>query len=346
MSSMFDYEDIEDPASGQKVQAMLLRKQSQERLRAANEEANKYNTLAAVSQMANNKGLAGATEMMAKNQQAQHKPINLGQMGFAMPGTGDFISSPMYEDEKNAQRQAQKETVLARTAAAAEAARIRQEGIASEHERDRTLKTTLATMLENGRNSRNDAKIDAKGEAGGKILPASNVEKLSKQQGTAAAFLDLHSTYKDDYAGTPGLADAQNFGGRFGVGKYADQSNWWQNYQEQINQTRHQLFGSALTATEKAAFDKAVVVPGMDAMEIKRRLAQQAKAVTQAYNKLKVNYGKAGYNVGNFEDMVGPEDVPLPGKPVVPPAATPPAAGLKIPGLNLPPGFTVVGEAK
>lgn len=327
-----------DPLDQQRAAAQMLRRnQAQSRLRTANEDANKFNTLAAIAAMSNNEGAANAAALAAKNQQARFKPVSMGTQGFALPSSGDFISSPMYEDEREATRQQQRSLAQQRSDDAKEALARRQEFQAGENERNRQLRMTLLSLQEAGRNDRNQARIDAKADAGGggKVLPASNVEKFTKNQGTAEAFLGLNNTFKDEYSGTPGLADLQNIGGRFGVSKYGDQANWWQNYQEQTNQVRHQLFGSALTAPEKAAFDKATIVPGMAPAQIRTRLAQQARAVASAQNKLKKNFGAAGYNMSGFEDMDVPE-APAPGGKA-------PAA--KLPQLNLPPGFRIVGEA-
>lgn len=337
---MDEFDPTVDPMAQQKAAALLLRRQQQAgSLRGANQAANRFNTLAAVTAMSNNEGAAQAAQLAARNAQSQNKPISLGAQGFALPSTGEFISSPMYEDEREAVRQATRTAAAEKTAAAREAMERRLEYQRDRDEQARALRLTLAQIGQSGANARQSERLDAKqatAAAGGKVLPASNVEKLSKKQGTAQAMADLAGTFKDDFAGTPLLAGTQNTLGRFGLSdKYKDQSNWWQNYQEQTNQIRHELFGSALTAPEKKSFEEATIVPGMASTEIKRRLAQQHRATTSAYNKLKKNFGAAGYNMGQFEDMAEPGVTPLPGQP----ATNAPA------GLQLPPGFKVVGVA-
>jgi hypothetical protein len=337
MALEFDLSEFaQDPLGQQRAAAEALRRPKKaNKLQEANQQANRFNTLAAITAMANNEGAANATALAAKSAQAQHKPISLGAQGFALPATGDFVASPIYEEERAATRQAVKDTAAAKTEATREAMERRLEIQQQENERNRQLRLTIATLAQQGANDRSQARIDAKAATApaGKVLPASNVEKLTKKEGTAGAMADLASTFKDDYAGTPVLAGTQNTLGRFGITKYADQSNWWQNYQEQTNNIRHELFGSALTAPEKKAFDDATIVPGMAPAEIKRRLSQQHRASVSAYNKLKKNLGSAGYDMTRFEDLPGGE-APLPGQPAQAPA-----------GLQLPPGFKVIGPA-
>lgn len=99
----------QDPAELQALQAQLLRRRmGQQAMEEANMRANQFNNLAAITQMANNPGMAEAAQMASKNQQARYKPQSMGQMGFALPASGEFVSSPMYEDERNASRQAVK----------------------------------------------------------------------------------------------------------------------------------------------------------------------------------------------------------------------------------------------
>lgn len=98
------------PEQQQRLMAERLRQRQEQAaaMQGANEQANQFNTLAAVTQMANNPGAAQAVQLAMRNAQAQHKPINLGAQGFALPASGKFIQSPMYDDEKDAQREQQR----------------------------------------------------------------------------------------------------------------------------------------------------------------------------------------------------------------------------------------------
>ena len=98
------------PEQQQRLMAERLRQRQEQAaaMQGANEQANQFNTLAAVTQMANNPGAAQAVQLAMRNAQAQHKPINLGAQGFALPASGKFIQSPMYDDEKDSQREQQR----------------------------------------------------------------------------------------------------------------------------------------------------------------------------------------------------------------------------------------------
>lgn len=192
----------------------------------------------------------------------------------------------------------------------------------------RALRLTIAQMTKDSREAAAAAKAGK--AAAGKVLPAGEVRKLSDSQAAASTFGELVGGFRDDFS-TYGTTSAKNFLGKnqpLGLGKeYGDQSNWWQNYNDQKNLIRNKLFGSALTAPEKAAFDAANITEGMDAGQIRERLAQQHRMAARAYNKLKQNFGKAGYGVEEFEDLMEPE-APRPGAPT---------------GKSEPTGFRVLG---
>ena len=84
----------------QELMAQLLRRQQQgQAFQGANADAHQYDQLAAVTQMANNPGMAAAAKLSAMNAQNQYKPLSLGPEGFALPASGEFVASPMHEDK-------------------------------------------------------------------------------------------------------------------------------------------------------------------------------------------------------------------------------------------------------
>lgn len=291
---------------------------NQELLQGANRKANLHNTLAAVAAMANNPAAAAAAKMAAADQQRQYTPKQLGNMGFVLPDSGQFVGSKLYADEKKAAAEEKRAALAATLEAKAEAERIRSEDRAQQ----RTLMLTIAGMR--GQSAREIAELKAAGKGGGsgKQLGAPTINKLSEADNLAASFADLSGGFDDKYGGGKlGIVTStQNAIGRNFGGDYADQANWWQNYNDQKNIIRNKLFGSALTASEKKAFDEANITEGMDSKEIRRRLAQQQRAAVRARNKLIQNYGGSGYDVSAFDIMPEPE-VPLPGQPAKPTAA-------------------------
>jgi hypothetical protein len=307
------------PEQRQAAMSELLRRRSQSgALQEANSMAHSMDVPAAAAAMSNNPALSAAAGMMTKSLQAQHKPVQMGQQGFALPSSGEFVSSPMYESEQEAGRQAraelsreQQQSILQRTREAQAAALERQR---ERDENNRTLRLAIAAMRGAGGSD------SGSGSGGPKVknLPAGTVEKLTTKQTLAMDFADLLPAFKDKYggAGFDTVGKLSNVIGKnqpLGMGEdLADQSNWWQNYNDKKNIIRNQLFGSALTKPEQEAFDAANITEGMSSKEIRRRLSQQSKAAARAYNKLKQNYGNAGYDVSNFEDAADTE-APAPG---------------------------------
>jgi len=332
------------------VANLLRRRQQSASLEQANQQASQFSNLAAIAQMANNKSVAGASQMADKSAQARYSPVQLGTQGFQIPGTGEFVPSPIYEDEQRARREATSENARSRIQASQDAMRARLEDQQRRDEENRTLRKTLFEMGERGRNDRHQDLLGIRQQLAdlktstadkGKVLPGSEVRGLSEKEGVAEGFANLVTSFKDKYGGSPILAKTQNVLGKYrpmGIGRrYEDQANWWQNYNEQKNAIRHSLFGSALTTAEQQAFDAANIVEGMEAKQIRERLRQQAAMATRAYNKLRANFGNAGYDVSSFQDLVEPQAT-LPGHM--------PQQPQQIPGLNLPPGHRVIGVQK
>lgn len=332
-----DFLDV-TPQQEQQLLAQALR--SKQLLGENSQKANRFGNFAAIAQLANNPEVARAAIAAHKNAQDQYGAQSLGAQGFALPATGEFVESPMYQREKmlgrnqqvglqNDRLAAQQQALADRLAAQQQMQAERLQAQAFQAEQNRALRGTLAAVAASNRSAgaEDKAATRAAKEAVGKTLPAPQVEKLSKNMAVADAYKDLSGSFKEEWAGSPLLGNAQNALGRFVGAGYEDQANWWQRYQEQTNLVRNQLFGSALTASEKEAFDRANIVPGMKPSEIKRRLAQQAEVTQKGVRRLTENYGKAGYNVS---DLL-PTDAA--------------SAAPQAPGLQLPPGFKVIGPA-
>ena len=97
-------------------------------LRAASQRANRHNDLAAIAQMAGNPGIAKAALMAQKNAQQEASPVQMGQQGFMLPDQGEFVDSPMYTENKKADRELKRDTLRAQLDARAEQLRTMEEG--------------------------------------------------------------------------------------------------------------------------------------------------------------------------------------------------------------------------
>jgi hypothetical protein len=182
--------------------------------------------------------------------------------------------------------------------------------------------------IQGGPSDPNYIKATTDSKAKPKDLPFNVIKELGERGGAFGDFTRLSGTFQDTHGGwvSERVGDAANLAARnLGVGdtKAAD---WWQDYQSQKNVVRNQLFGSALTATEKAEFDKANINPGMKPELIRTNLQRQHDAAKRAAAKLADSYVKMGYSSDHIEAALG---IPLnslgiaggaPKTPAAPPA--------------------------
>lgn len=172
-----------------------------------------------------------------------------------------------------------------------------------------------------------------KGQQPTRQMQPKAINDLSAAGDQAAAMDRLTGGFKPEYGGHTVLGGLSNTIGRL-TGDSTGQTQWWQDYQVQLNQMRNKLFGAALTAQEKSEFEKAVINPRMDPGEIKKNLERQDKLATIAARKLAKAYTAAGYNKEAVEDAIGMsiEDLsgttkPGPGDYTNAPAAAPKVSG-------------------
>lgn len=97
----------QSPEQRQQMLAEVMRQRSRSAaLQGANQQAHQFDPLAAIAPLLGNPGAITAANTAAKNASAQHKPLSLGPQGFALPSSGDFVPSPIYEQEQDERRQA------------------------------------------------------------------------------------------------------------------------------------------------------------------------------------------------------------------------------------------------
>lgn len=131
-------------------------------------------------------------------------------------------------------------------------------------------------------------------------MSISDITKLSEEGGKFANISGFGETFKDDYAGHTILGEGANVAGRYlpesVVGKTTKEgADWWQSYDRYKNLVRNELFGSALTATEKSAFEKADINPRMDAATVKANLKKQKEVVENGLKRKANAMIEAGY---------------------------------------------------
>lgn len=303
---IYDFVGKPDPVRQQQALAEMLRRQqvSGDALQSASRQGHSLDNMAAISHMANNPDAAEAAGAAAKFTQQRYAPVQLGNTGFAIPGTGQFAENPMYAADRQATREQTLELQRGR--------QIMQQSIAAMNNAQRTrgqdVGGAVRIIVGEGHDAvGHERNANTAARAGqGQRLPSQAVSKLTGVQNSALDFDNVAGSFQEKFAGPAALTGVQNYLGKSnlpgGIGNgYRDQANWWQMYNDWVNVKRHDLFGSALTAQEANKFDRANITEGMKPEEIRTRLAQQQAAVHRAYNVLLQNYGKAGYNTDNFD---------------------------------------------
>lgn len=138
----------------------------------------------------------------------------------------------------------------------------------------------------------------------GKALPSPAIDKLAKAGTAVEDTQRLTGSFKPGYGGKTVLGDMSNVYKRI-VGDETGQAQWWQDMDALQNQTRHDLFGSALTATELKAWEKTSITPRMDAEQIKTNLSRRQAIEARAASKLARSYSSAGYNQNQIDELLG-----------------------------------------
>jgi hypothetical protein len=141
----------------------------------------------------------------------------------------------------------------------------------------------------------------------GKALPTPAVKELGAAGTAVEDTTRLSSTFKPEYGGHTALGDMSNTFGRLFDDKNG-QAQWWQDMDTLQNQTRHALFGSALTKTELAAWEKTSIAPRMNAEQIQQNLARRQEIEARAASKLARSYTAAGYNKQQIAELLGNAD--------------------------------------
>jgi hypothetical protein len=123
-------------------------------------------------------------------------------------------------------------------------------------------------------------------------MSVGDVTKLQEEGGKFANLTGFSTTFKDDYTqsvtGNMRNTMARNLPEWATAPEAREAATWWQGYDRFKNVVRNDLFGSALTANEQAAFEKADVNPTMAPSLIKENLKIQ-KSIAETALKRKAS---------------------------------------------------------
>jgi len=148
------------------------------------------------------------------------------------------------------------------------------------------------------------------GDEGSKLNPSAS-EQLSKILDSTKLMGDLTSKVGDDYGGyvLETLADAAKWGKDTGIysesmpgGMSQRELGWWRNYQRFINQVRNDLYGSALTKTEAAAFEKSIATAKSTPESLRQSLVSQYEILERSLRTRLNMLKQSGYNTAGLEN--------------------------------------------
>ena len=137
-----------------------------------------------------------------------------------------------------------------------------------------------------------------------KALPGAATKELAAAGAAVEDTRRLAGSFSPDYGGKTILGDFSNTYKRV-FGDETGQAQWWQDMDMLQNQTRHALFGSALTATELAAWNKTSINPRMNPDQIQQNLARRQEIEARAASKLARAYAAGGYSKDQIKELLG-----------------------------------------
>jgi hypothetical protein len=128
----------------------------------------------------------------------------------------------------------------------------------------------------------------------GQQVPAALFEKANSELSQYTTLKTALDTFKDDYAGNFAGGIENTAQAYLDVGT-PGQRDWWAQFKAADNQIRNDLFGSALTAPEKAAYEATTISPGMASNQIKINLQKRSDLIRKAVNRRKEFYMANGF---------------------------------------------------
>lgn len=138
-----------------------------------------------------------------------------------------------------------------------------------------------------------------------KPLPDKVISTLRDAQNKADFIKESSQTFKPEYGGLKGLTRTTM--GTW-VGGNTEAANWWKDYRKNTQLIeRHAMFGSALTASEKSAWNAADIQPGMNPKLIAENLAKREALTEKMYDRMRDQYSKGGYKVDDAFPKRGTE---------------------------------------
>lgn len=166
---------------------------------------------------------------------------------------GPVYGEPAKVDPYRAEDQGFQRSAEARAAAASERSRIEWQ---ASHNPDGSKKAVQGTNA----------------------IPDSTAKRTEGNMATFTGLQRSAETFQDDFGGNP-IGGIENWAQQYVDVGTPGQRGWWSEFKALDNQIRNDLFGSALTATEKAAYEQTTVEPGMRPEIIRENLNRRGELI-------------------------------------------------------------------
>lgn len=143
----------------------------------------------------------------------------------------------------------------------------------------------------------------------GKPIPASVLNKGEAEFEIFSSLLRSNTTWNPQYAGNTITGGAETLAQRvFGEGVGTPgQAEWWADFRSTDNLIRNNMFGSALTDGEKAAYKATTIDETTDPKIAAQRLNKRGDIITGALRRKARTLVANGYNIDAVREMFGNE---------------------------------------
>lgn len=138
-----------------------------------------------------------------------------------------------------------------------------------------------------------------------KVMPETSANNLSSAVTSYGGLKSSLGGFRDDYAGNWLTGDLENqLDAVIGSGTEG-QRQWWATFRSLDNQIRNDLFGSALTPTEKSAYEGTTISPAMTPKTIRDNLATRAEIIRKALSRRAAFYKANNYEPEAVDALIG-----------------------------------------
>lgn len=143
----------------------------------------------------------------------------------------------------------------------------------------------------------------------GNAVPGSVFEKADGYVSQFTTLANALDTFEDDFGGN-WLGKLENTAQAYSpvpVGT-PGQSEWWSGFKALDNEIRNDLFGSALTPTEKQAYSDTTIEPGMNPEKIRANLKRRVDIIEGALQRRRDFFKANGYKPEAVDAIFAPLD--------------------------------------